>query len=146
MAFFGDDADWVRSRALVLSCLLPTGSAVFVTVHVMTELPGGGWGWSERVWDLDQFSEAVRAGRWVPVKLQPEHPDQVELLEDLVPTNETLTRAVAEALGAPAALPPVAPDPWRVGIAVAWAQGLALGGGLRPEQVAAIVARMQRGV
>lgn len=146
MAIFGEGSDWVRSRALVLSCLIPTGSAIFATVHLLTEVPGGRWAWSERSWDLDRYSEAVVNGRWVPVKVQPEQPDQVELLQELVPTNEELSRAVAEALGAPAELPPVAPDPWRISVGVAYAQGLALGGGLRPDQIAAAVVRMQRGI
>ena len=60
-------------------------------------------------WFYRDYAGVIGVGRWVPVKLSVDEPDDTELDEDHVPYDSDVAEVVAEALGEPA-VSPGAPD------------------------------------
>jgi hypothetical protein len=86
----------------------------------------------------------IGIGRWVPVKLPPDRPDGAELDTDHVPCDSDVAGVVAEVMGGPP-VPAVAPDEWRVALALRYAEQIISAGGTAPEQADAIRARTRAG-
>jgi len=136
----------ISARALVLTNLAASGTMVQIQVTLLIALPDGSITAGHPFLSYSQqFSGVIRPGTWVPVTLVPGEPDTTQLDRDHVPSARAVADVIAEALGGPATvLTP--PDPWRITLALGYAEQLIATGVFTQDQAEAIRQRIRRGV
>ena len=138
-------ADVVSARALVLTPPVGPGAAGAVATTLAIELPDQRVVVGNPTWYYRDYAGVLGVGRWVPVKLPADEPDEAELDKEHVPYDSDVAEVVAEALGGDP-VSPVSPDEWRIRLALQFAEQLISAGGLTAAQADAIRVRIKQGV
>jgi len=138
-----EQPELVSAKALILSPLYPTTG--LQSVDLAIELPGGQYIFGTPTWSIVQYMGLLRVGGSFPVKVSADDAKTAALDDDLIPDADDVVAVVREALGGPK-VDPVAPNEWRVGIAMQFAEQLISVGGVSAAQADAIRDRIRAGV
>ena len=133
----------VSAKALILSPLYPTTG--LQSVDLAIELSDGQYVFGAPTWSIVQYMGLLRVGAWFPIKVSPDDAKTAALDDALIPDADDVVAVVREALGG-AKVDPVAPNEWRVGIAMQFAEQLISVGGVSAAQADAIRQRIGAGV
>jgi len=133
----------VGGRAIVLSPIYPTTG--LQSVDLAVELPDGRTVFGSPTWSVIEYLGTLRLGARVPVTLPGYDVAKAQLDDELMPADDDVAAAVREALGGPVT-PPRAPNEWRVGLALQYAEQLIALGSLTDTQADAVRARLRAGV